>query len=142
MSSDYQQPPLEDSPTLNHRRVINLVSGYAPGLVLIAWTVLPLSFALMFADSLISFLCLYPLLCPFIWVASARWKPDKIESTIGLGVIGHLLLVASIWFILKNSGMGNHVGFDLVGLLVILALLVFSLLGSIITIVYIGAKNR
>jgi hypothetical protein len=142
MSSDYQQPPLDDSSTLPYRRVTNLISDNAPGGVLIAWTVLPLALALIFADSLIGLLCLYPLLCPLIWVALARWKPDKIDSTIVLGVVGHLLLATSLWFILKNSGLGNNVGFDAVGLLVILALLVYSLLGSIITIAFIGAKDR
>ena len=138
---DDQERPLDDSPTSPYRRVVYLLSDNAPGLVLIAWTILPLSLALMFEDA-ISLLCIYPLLCPLFWLGIARWKPDRTESTIVLGVIGHILLITSLWFLLKNSGMGNNVGFDFVGILVLLALLVFSLLGSIITISFIGAKER
>ena len=131
---EHRQSSLDGHPTPFYRRVLNLSSDYAAGLILIAWTVLPLSLALMFVDSLYALLCLYPLLCPFIWVGLARWKPDKANSTVILGIVGHVLLIVSLWFILKYSGMGNNIGFDFVGILVILALLVFSTLGSIFTI--------
>lgn len=133
MSSNYRPSPLDASPNSLLRRIINQFSHYAPGLVLIIWTVLPLSLAVIFVD-LIGLICLYPFLCPFVWVIVAKWKPDKMGSTISLGIIGHVLLAVSLWFILDNYSWGNHVGFDFVGLLVIVALLGFSAIGSIVTI--------
>jgi hypothetical protein len=133
--SDDQQPPLDVSSASSDRRVRNLFSEYAPGLVLIAWTILPLSLALLFVDSLSAFLCLYPLLCPFIWVALARWKPDKATSTVTLGIVGHILLSICLWFIWMNSGStGTCIGCAVIFIFFILALLVFSTLGSIFTI--------
>ena len=143
-----QQNALSDNSmnqqTLNERNVpaapknfFENLAEFVPGLVLIVWTVVPLSLAIVFADSMITMLCLYPLLSPLIWMAVAKSKPDKVQTTIVMGIIGHVILVIALWYLLQNfSGMGNNIGFDFVGLLAILALLVYSALGSIITMIF------
>ncbi len=109
---------------------------YLPGLVLVAWTVIPLSLASVFEEPLWALWCLYPVFSPLIWFLVAVSKPEAVGTTLVMGIIGHLLLAVSLWYILGNfGGMGGYyVGFDVIGVLVILALLVYSALGSVITI--------
>ncbi len=115
------------------------LAEYAPGLVLIAWTVLPLSLAFLFPDSLWPLQCIYPLLSPPAWIAIAGLRPDKASTTIAMGIVGHALLAASLWYIVTDSlGRSNqaYFGFDVLGLLVILAELAYSLVGSILAILF------
>ncbi len=112
---------------------------YVPGLVLIAWTVLPLSLTLAFAESTWPVWCMYPVFSPLVWIAIAGAKPDKAGITVIMGIIGHVMLSGSIWYIVENSGgLGNsvYVGFEVYGVLIILGLLVYSFLGSIVTILF------
>ncbi len=109
---------------------------YAPGLILIAWTVLPLSLALLFGDELWGLLCFYPLLSPFAWIAIAGARPDKAGTTVVMGIAGHVILAVSLWYIVSiTGGIGDYyIGYDFVGLLVLLALLAYSALGSVLTV--------
>lgn len=118
------------------RKLSEHLVGYEPGLVLIAWTVLPLSLALLFVDALWGLLCLYPLLSPLVWVKVGRLQPDAVATTIVMGIVGHLILAVSLYYLIANSDMGNNVyfGFDVAGMLVMLTLLLYSTLGSSFTI--------
>ncbi len=111
------------------------LAEYAPGLILIAWPVLPLSLALLFGDELWGLLCFYPLFSPFVWVIVAGVKPDKAGTAVVMGIAGHVILAVSLQYIVSiTGGMGDHIGYDFVGLLVLLALLAYSALGSVLTV--------
>ncbi len=134
-----QQSPNESEAPAVPKKLSERLLEYVPGLVLIAWTVLPLSFALAFAESMWPVWCIYPIFSPVVWIAIAGAKPDKAGTTVAAGIIGHVMLLVSLWYILENSGgLGNsaYFGFEFFGVLIILGLLVYSLLGSVLTILF------
>ncbi len=130
------------------RKFRERLAEYAPGLILIAWTVLPLSLALLFVEELWGLLCFYPLLSPLAWIAIAGARPDKAGTTVVMGIAGHVILAVSLWYIVSiTGGMGDYyIGYGVVGLLVLLALLLYSALGSVLTVLlaahFFSAKSR
>ncbi len=134
-----QQTPNESEAPAAPKKLSERLLEYVPGVVLIAWTVLPLSLALAFAESMWPVWCIYPVFSPVVWIAIAAAKPDKAGTTAVTGIIGHVMLSVSLWYIVENSGgLGNsvYIGFEFLGVLIILGLLVYSLLGSVLTILF------
>ncbi len=105
------------------------------------WTVLPLSLTAAFSpDALASMmLCVYPLVCPFIWVCVALWRPDKTKQTILLGLAGHLILAGVFWVIASSTeGSSYYFAYEMVVLFVIVSVIALSALGSSLTLFLCG----
>jgi hypothetical protein len=123
---------------------VKLLSHYAPGFVLIIWTLLPILLRDINTYFKIQVLpdetdCLYILFTPYVWIIIGVWATYHTKPTIVLGLIGHIALFAATGnFISSSSPNGFFDG--LAGLLALglLALVVLAAIASTTVVLIAG----